>query len=245
MRAWAWLLVAAVVAALAVGGAALPPSGDADAPIHRHVAAEIIEHGVEWTGMRNLVTAVLLHVRGFDTFVEVVVIFTALVAVLGLPMDRAARRETPAEVPADATASAHDAVPVSPVVGFVVRTLAPFIALFALAMLWRGHETPGGGFQAAAIVGALFTSLALVAGRDKAARLLPGRARPWLQAAAPLAFAAIGALGWLLTGAFLGFPGHEAAHALRDAMGFVIELGIGVGGGVILARLFLALDGPP
>ncbi len=251
-----WLGAALVVVAAATmiaGVADLPVHGTPDAPIHRHVGAHYLEHGVAETGMRNMVTAVLLVYRGFDTFLEVVVIFTALVAVLALP--RGAAESGPARVVSTAgstgaTASDTDAVgtqradvPVSPVVFFVVRLLAPFIAIFALASLYRGHITPGGGFQSAAIFGALFIALALVFGRERVARLVPVPARVWLQAVGPVLFALVAFVGWCLTGAFLGYPAEAAAHAVREAMVVTLEVGIAVGGAVILAQLFMVMEG--
>jgi multicomponent Na+:H+ antiporter subunit B len=258
VRAWALLLVALAGLALVAGTAALPPVGAADAPVHEHVGRHYLEEGAEATGLENIVTAVLLHFRGFDTFGEVVVIFTALAAVLGLPLAGLgrARRETPAEPggaapeapPAgaptvqapSAPVDAGDEVPVSPVVRYVVRSLAPFIALFALATLAQGHAAPGGGFQAAAVLAALFVALSLAAGRARAARLLPRAGTPWLQAAAPAAFVIVAALGAVLTGAFLGYPAD--APALRAAMSVGLEIAIAVGGAAILAHLFQALE---
>jgi multicomponent Na+:H+ antiporter subunit B len=229
VKGWALALVVVVAATLAIGVVGLPARDTLDAPIHDHVGARYLERGVEETGMRNLVGAVLLNYRGFDTMVEVVVIFTALAAVLALP------RGGP-------VADEPEAVPVSPIVLFVVRLLAPFIALFAIALLFRGHVSPGGGFQAGALFGALFVALGLVLGRRGAARLVPDRARPWLQAAAPLTFAAVAALGWALTGSFLGFPQAPELHAVREAMALALEVAIAVGGGVILASLFQTLE---
>lgn len=225
------VLVALTALVLVVGVAGLPPHTDLAAPAHGHVGERYLRDGVEETGMHNLVTATLLAYRGFDTFLEVVVIVTALLAVSALP-----RVE-----PLDPRPARETATPVSPVVFFVVRLLAPFIAVFALASLYGGHVTPGGGFQSAAILGALFIALALVLGRERAEASLPQRARPWLQAVAPLTFALVALLGWRLTGAFLGMPAHE--EGLREAMVVALEVGIAVGGAVVLAQLFLALEG--
>ncbi|MFU8889460.1 MAG: hydrogen gas-evolving membrane-bound hydrogenase subunit E, partial [Trueperaceae bacterium] len=85
MRPWPLLLVLLVALPLVAGVATLPPHDAPDAPIHTQVGARYLERGVAETGMKNLVTAVLLNYRGFDTFIEVVVIFTALAAVLALP----------------------------------------------------------------------------------------------------------------------------------------------------------------
>ena len=251
---WRGVALVLVAGATMIAGVAdLPVHGTPDAPIHRHVGARYLEHGVAETGMSNMVTAVLLVYRGFDTFLEVVVIFTALVAVLALPRG-AANAGSGSLTSTSGTALAagpegepggserHD-VPVSPVVFFVVRLLAPFIAIFALASLYRGHITPGGGFQSAAIFGALFIALALVFGRERVARLVPVGARVWLQALGPVLFALIGFVGWRLTGAFLGYPAEESAHAVREAMVVTLEVGIAVGGAVILAQLFMAMEG--
>jgi multicomponent Na+:H+ antiporter subunit B len=177
MRPAALLMVVVVTIPLLIAVVGLPPRGDLDARVHTHVGARYLERGVHETGMRNMVTAVLLNYRGFDTFVEVVVIFTALVAVLALP-----RGTMPDVAAAPATSAAAATVPVSPVVSFVVRLLAPFLALFALAMLFRGHVSPGGGFQAAAVFGAVFIALVLVMGRASADRWMAGEGRVWLQA---------------------------------------------------------------
>ncbi len=256
MRPWSLLLVLLVALPLVAGVATLPPHDAPDAPIHTQVGALYLERGVAETGMKNMVTAVLLNYRGFDTFIEVVVIFTALAAVLALPRGSAPlpRGSSPpptgtGTIPKDAGAGnpreegdpeiASD-VPVSPVVRFVVRLLAPFMAMFAVAMLFRGHITPGGGFQAAAVFAAVFIALGLVLGRARAARLVPVDWRPWLQGVAPLAFALVAWIGWRLTGSFLGYPIHD--HTAQEAMGFVLEIGIALGGGVILARLFLEME---
>jgi len=60
----------------------LPPVGDASAAPFAHVAPYYIERGHAETGASNLVTAVLADYRGYDTFGELTVIFTAGVACL-------------------------------------------------------------------------------------------------------------------------------------------------------------------
>ncbi|MDZ7708277.1 MAG: hydrogen gas-evolving membrane-bound hydrogenase subunit E [Trueperaceae bacterium] len=207
-RSFALIVVVVLISVpLVVTVASLPAHGTSDAPAHEAVASRYVEHGAEETGMTNLVTAVLLDYRGFDTFVEVVVMFAALMAMLALPRGDLDQDGTP-ETGGDALTAEGSGVEVSPVVFYVVRTLAPFIALFAIAMLYRGHVSPGGGFQSAAVLAALFVVLTLVLGRARTERLLGARAQPWLEGAAPLAFALVGGAGMLLGGAFLSRPGH-------------------------------------
>ena len=81
---------------LVQAAADLPPVGDGDSAPFTHVAPYYIEHGHEQTGAPNLVTAVLADYRGYDTFGELTVIFTAGVAcllILGGADDRPPPRE--------------------------------------------------------------------------------------------------------------------------------------------------------
>lgn len=246
MKPLALLLVLLVALPMLLAIRDLPPAGTPDAPIHTHVGARYVEGSLAETGMRNVVTAVLLNYRGFDTFLEVVVIFTALAAVLALP--RPGPAGTVLVVAETSPRGAvrrptwREAIPVSPLVSFVVRLLAPFIAVFAVAVLYQGHVSPGGGFQGAAVLGALFIALSLTLGPERAKRLIPRGARAWLQGAAPLVFALVAFVGWRLSGAVLGFPTESGTEALRDALVFALEIGIVVGGAVVLARLFIAME---
>ena len=55
----------------------MPAYGDPNAPDDLHVSPEYIEHSYEDTHTPNMVTAVLADYRGYDTFGETIVIFTA------------------------------------------------------------------------------------------------------------------------------------------------------------------------
>ncbi|HSW56900.1 MAG TPA: hydrogen gas-evolving membrane-bound hydrogenase subunit E [Dehalococcoidales bacterium] len=55
----------------------MPPFGDPSAPASLHVSPEYIKNSMEDTHTPNMVTAVLADYRGYDTYGETVVIFTA------------------------------------------------------------------------------------------------------------------------------------------------------------------------
>jgi multicomponent Na+:H+ antiporter subunit B len=79
------LALAAVVltgAALVYATFDMPRYGDPTAPIHHHVAPEYIAQTGEVIGVPNMVTAILASFRGYDTWGETTVIFTACVGVL-------------------------------------------------------------------------------------------------------------------------------------------------------------------
>lgn len=59
----------------------LPDFGDYNAPIHLHVAPYYVENTEKVAGIPNIVTAVLASFRGYDTFGETVVVFTAALCI--------------------------------------------------------------------------------------------------------------------------------------------------------------------
>ncbi len=224
------LIVAAVPLVAAVAG--LPPHGSPSNPTYTHVSAYYLEHGAEEAGAENIVTDMILNYRGFDTNGEVTVIFTSLAAVFGVLLLTGAVARKPAA----------PEIPVSMVVRFIARLLAPFIAIFAVYVILNGHISPGGGFQGGTVLGALYITVSIVLGRDEARRLLPRGPKPWLQAAGPLTFVGVGLLGLVLTGYYLGFPTTPALAWLRTAMIVVIEIGIGVGGAAVLASVYETME---
>jgi multicomponent Na+:H+ antiporter subunit B len=82
---WIPLLVCVVTGAVLVYGMSdLPRFGDPNAVIHQHVAPHYLAQAPIETGIPNVVTAVLASYRGFDTFGETTVVFTAGIGVLAL-----------------------------------------------------------------------------------------------------------------------------------------------------------------
>ena len=69
-------------AALVYGTFDMPRYGDPAAPIHHHVADDYIERTDDEIGVPNMVTAILASYRGYDTWGETTVIFTAGVGVM-------------------------------------------------------------------------------------------------------------------------------------------------------------------
>lgn len=235
-RAFIVVLLIAVAAPLMLAMSQLPPHGSPETPPYTHVSPYYLEHGAEEGGAENIVTAVILNYRGFDTQHEVTVIFTSMAAVLAVLLLAHTEPAGSEDPPQD-----EEHLPVSVVVRFIVRVLAPFIALFSAYVVLNGHVTPGGGFQGGTIAGALIIALSLVMSREESDALLPRRPEHLLQAAAPIAFFVTGVAGLALFGDYLFFPRDEALRWASVLMLTVIEIGIGVGGASVLIRIFRAM----
>jgi len=78
-RALPLLAVLCTGAALVYGTLDMPDCGDPSAPTNAHVASRYISDSVPEIGIVNFVTAILTSYRGYDTFGETMVIFTAAV----------------------------------------------------------------------------------------------------------------------------------------------------------------------
>jgi len=75
-------IVIATGAALVYATIDMPAFGDANAPANVHVGQRYVEETPNDIAIPNIVTAVLASYRGFDTLGEVLVVFTAGVAVI-------------------------------------------------------------------------------------------------------------------------------------------------------------------
>ena len=78
----ALVLVTITGALLIIGTLSMPEFGSATAPAQTHVGPHYIEKSGSEIGIPNIVTSVLASYRGFDTFGEVAVVFTAAIGVL-------------------------------------------------------------------------------------------------------------------------------------------------------------------
>jgi multisubunit Na+/H+ antiporter MnhB subunit len=119
----------AVLAALAWAVWLLPPER---AGLFPEVAARLVESGVT-----NPVTAVLLNFRGYDTLLELGVLFLAVLGAWSMGEAQAPLLEEPGD----------------PLLA-LVRTFLPLLVMVAAYLLWLGSHAPGGALQAGAVLAA-------------------------------------------------------------------------------------------
>jgi len=179
-----------------------PRLGDPQAPVHLHVAPWYLDETPELIGIPNVVTAVLGSFRGYDTFGELFVIFTACIGVLFILSGRRGQHLPPNAMALSSTAHGlrHHLIP--KVVG---RLLVPFIVLFGFYLQFHGEYGPGGGFQAGAIVAAGIILYALLEGETAALRVVPQSALMAMVIGGALLYGAVGIAGIALGGNFLDY----------------------------------------
>jgi multicomponent Na+:H+ antiporter subunit A len=110
---------------------------------------------------RNIVNVILVDFRAFDTMGEITVLATAAIGVRAL-LRMAAADKTDIELSPVRFST-------SPIFRTAARFLMPLLLLFAVFLLLRGHNEPGGGFVGGLVAAAAF-ALYLVAYGVKSAR---------------------------------------------------------------------------
>ena len=216
-RILAALAAAAVSSALAMCVFALPDPAPTLAP---QVAANIAA-----TEVGNPITAVLLAFRAMDTLLEAIVLLFALIGVWSMAPDSAWGGRPGLQPRADPNG----------ILAYIARVLPPIGIVVGMYIFWVGADHPGGKFQGATIIAAMWL-LVIMAGLAD----LPPISRSWLRialVAGPLAFIAIGFAGVVTADAFLAYP-QDYAKPLIVA----IELALMPSLALILA---LVLAGAP
>jgi multisubunit Na+/H+ antiporter MnhB subunit len=195
MRVVAALLAGGVTVALVIAVLALPEPAPTLAP---QTAANIAA-----TGVGNPLTAVLLAFRAMDTLLEAIVVLFALIGVWSLAPDRAwGGRPGPL----------HRVDP-DGILAYLARVLPPIGIIVGVYIFWIGADLPGGKFQGAALIAAMWL-LVVMAGLSDT----PPIGRTWLRiavVAGPVVFIAVGAAGAAIAGAFLGYPDGLAKPLIK------------------------------
>jgi multicomponent Na+:H+ antiporter subunit B len=233
-RRIALVTVIITIAAIIVATFDMPRFADPAAPAHQHVAPWYLETTREAIDIPNVVTAVLGSFRGYDTLGEVYVVYTAGIGVLFLLGTGAPRRSE--SLDGQALGLRHYLIP--RVVG---RMLIPFILLFGLYVQFHGEYSPGGGFQAGAIVAAAIILYALLEGEKRALEVLPRGLLTGLIAGGALLYAGVGIAGIILGGNFLDYSVLSSDAVKGQQMGIIlIEAGVGITVTGVLLSIFHA-----
>jgi uncharacterized MnhB-related membrane protein len=186
-RVLAGLAATAVTAGLMLCVLALPDPAPTLGP---EVAANMGS-----TGVGNPITGVLMAFRAVDTLLEATVLLFAVIGVWSLSPDRFwGGRPGPA----------HHSDP-NGILAYLGRVLPPVGIVIAIYILWVGADDPGGKFQGATILAAMWM-LVIMAGLSD----VPPVSRTSLRlglVAGPAVFIALGFVGAATAGAFLAWPG--------------------------------------
>ena len=212
----------------------MPYFGSAEAPIHQHVAPRYINDSMQEIGVPNIVTSVLASYRAFDTFGEVVVIFTAGMGVLALLS--VVRRPRDNEKIDSYNKSMHEQ---HLILRIVTKMMIPFILLFAFYVQFHGDFGPGGGFQAGVIFASAILLYAMLFGMNTARRVINQSLIQLLAATGVLLYGSIGVVSLLNGKEFFDYSVLSADPVAGQHLGILlIELGVGITVASVMVIIF-------
>jgi multisubunit Na+/H+ antiporter MnhB subunit len=216
-RAVAAVLALGVTAALMLGVLMLPEEVPTLAPL--------VVPALPATGVANPITGVLLAFRALDTLLEAIVLVIALIGVWSFAPDRAWGGRPGPLYRADPDG----------ILAYLARVLPPLGIVIGIYLFWAGADHPGGKFQSATILAAMWM-LVQMAGLTDAPRT-DGRGLRAGIVIGPLVFIAVGVAGLWTAGAFLGYPEGWAKPLI-----LVIEVALMP---TLVLVLALLMNGPP
>ena len=221
----ALVLVSVTGGLLIYGTFDMPYFGSVDAPSQSHVTSRYIDDSFTEVGIPNIVTSVLASYRGFDTFGEVVVIFTAGIGILGLLAVPGVGGSGGTRKIDAINKSMHEQ---QLILRIVAKILIPFILLFSLYVKFHGEYGPGGGFQAGVIFAAGIILYSMLFGLDTARRVINQTLVQLIAAVGVLLYGSVGMVSFLTGGNFLDYNVLLDNPIAGQHLGIIlIELGVG------------------
>lgn len=204
--------------------------------------------GVQDSGAVNLVSAIYLGYRAFDTLQETIVLLVAILGTLGLMAQIEsilAEEELATHNPStfylsEDKRSSH--ILRTHLLEVVTGKLSPIVLLFGFYVMLYGHLSPGGGFQGGVIVASGIIFLSLGSGLDSTAKFSGYKALGRIEAAAFLSLIVVS-----MSGIFLGkgFFGNPLENVTVLPAGFIILLNaiIGLKVGTSIGLMCIAMMG--
>ena len=222
-------------AALVYGTLDMPGYGAPDAPVHHYLANTYIQRIPADIAVPNFVTAILASYRGFDTFGELAVVFTAGVGVTMLLARKKHHEVTRKGVSTSSPnedahiTHPHQKVREMPVLRTTTKLLLPVVLLFALYVQAHGDFGPGGGFQAGVIFASALIMYGLTFGRQSFSSNFSATLIEFASAFGVLCYGGVGIASMLRGGNFLDYNVllHDAVHGQHFGI-FLVELGVGI-----------------
>ena len=218
----------------------MPYFGSAEAPIHQHVAPRYINDSMQEIGVPNIVTSVLASYRAFDTFGEVVVIFTAGIGVLAL---LSVVRRSPEDIAKidSFNDSMHEQ---HLILRIVIKIMIPFILLYAFYVQFHGDFGPGGGFQAGVIFASAIFVYAMLFGMNTARRVINQSFIQVLAAIGVLLYGSVGVVSLLNGKKFLDYSALSSDPVAGQHLGILlIEIGVGITVASVMVIIFFTFAG--
>lgn len=195
------------------------------------ISVYYLDVGVAERRSYNLVSSVIFDYRGFDTMIEQLILFAAVVGATLLLRRQAGEEEAQPR----GSLPGREVPPTSDAVRFAGMALAGFSVLVAVYIVFAVHITPGGGFQSGVLVAGGVLAVHIGDEFFVYERLTPATLVERVEAISAGVYVLVGVVGIATTGAFLanflplgslgGLYGGGTIWLLNLIVGFEVTAG--------------------
>lgn len=213
----------------------LPEFGNEHTISQQTLAAYYIENTYKEIGIDSIVAAILASYRGFDTLLETLVILVGGLSVLLISPVIASRAQQSMDchVPkALAMASRMDLLTRK-----LVRFILPVIILFGLYLQMHGEISPGGGFQAGAMIATGFILYDMVIAKAMCTRQFTAK----IAVLGWSIYFITGIIGLLLGAEFLNYNIFDSMIGQKIGI-ITVELGVGIAVSATMLLIYFCLS---
>nr|WP_314631177.1 hydrogen gas-evolving membrane-bound hydrogenase subunit E [uncultured Mogibacterium sp.] len=212
----------------------LPDIGDIDSAPALHVSKYYIEHSVQDTNSPNMVTAMIVDYRAFDTMFETTVMFLAGIGVIMILASRPKAKNRIVE-PKRYFGHRHKlGDPAYKTINkdVMITLIEPLILIYAFYVLFHGEISLGGGFQSGALIALTYIIDILVIPDKKNLFMMTGKNSASIAGIGVLIYVMTGVVPMFNGGSFMDYtylpiPVHAAE---RHAIGILlVEIGVTIG----------------
>lgn len=209
----------------------LPRIGDAGSAPAQHVSKYYIENAVKKTSSPNMVTAMIVDFRAFDTMYETTVMFLAGVGTIMILAGRPSPKRRMIQPSRFFGHRYKKGEPAYKTINkdVMITLLEPLILIYAFYVLFHGEVSLGGGFQSGALIALTYIIDVMVIPDKRNLFLLTGKNSAAIAGIGTLIYVLTGVIPMLAGGKFMDFsylpiPVHEAE---RHSIGILsVEVGV-------------------
>ena len=210
----------------------LPVIGDPASAPNTHVSDHYIEHAIDECNSPNMVTAVIVDYRAFDTMFETTVMFLAGVAVILILAYHPKKRLIVPTRSRRFDRRTGRAVYNTVNKDVMVSIIQALILVYAVYVLFHGEVSLGGGFQAGALIGMTYLLDVMVCRREVPLFRFTKYGAASFAGLGPFIYALTGMLSFIGGGLYLQYSAlpfavHEAElHSIGITL---VEIGVTIG----------------
>ena len=216
----------------------LPDIGDPQSAPNSHVSDYYIENAIDECNSPNMVTAVIVDYRAFDTMFETTVMFLAGLSVVLILVNKPKKK-----IPAPTSVRRFRSPKGRPIYKTVnkdvmISVIEPLILIYAIYVLFHGEVSLGGGFQAGALIGMTYLLDVMVVKRERPIFNMPKNKAAAIAGIGPFIYALTGIVTIIGGGLYLEYNKiplsiHQAELHSIGITAVEIGVTIGVAGTII------------